>query len=83
MRLLDIMRAAGREVGLEVRAVKTGGGSDGNHTCHVAPTIDGLGPQGSRAHSGEEYIFIPTLLERTRMVAHFLDHWAADFEEAR
>ncbi|MGH7317394.1 MAG: M20 family metallopeptidase, partial [Candidatus Rokuibacteriota bacterium] len=31
-RLLEIMRAAGRELGVEVRAIKTGGGSDGNHT---------------------------------------------------
>ncbi len=78
-RLLRIMEAAGREIGLEVRGVKTGGGSDGNHTCHVAPTIDGLGPQGSRAHSGEEFIVVSTLLERTKMVALFLERWAAEF----
>jgi glutamate carboxypeptidase len=78
-RLLQIMEKAGHEIGLEVRAIKTGGGSDGNHACHVAPTIDGLGPQGSRAHSDEEYILVPTLLERSKMVAFFLDHWAAEF----
>jgi glutamate carboxypeptidase len=78
-RLLRIMAAAGREIGLPVRAVKTGGGSDGNHTWSVAPTIDGLGPQGSRAHSGEEFIVVPTLLERTKMVALFLERWAAEF----
>lgn len=81
-RLLEIMRAAGREIGLEVKAIKTGGGSDGNHTSHVAPTIDGLGPQGSRAHSEEEFIELPTLLERTKMVALFLDRWAAEFPVA-
>ena len=53
------MEAAGREIGLPVRGVKTGGGSDGNHTCRVAPTIDGLG--------------------RTKMVALFLERWAAEF----
>ena len=78
-RLLEIMRAAGREIGLEVTAIRTGGGSDGNHTSHVAPTIDGLGPQGSRAHSEEEFILLPTLLERTKMIALFLDRWAAEF----
>lgn len=78
-RLLQIMRAAGREIGLEVKAIKTGGGSDGNHTSHVAPTIDGLGPQGSRAHSEEEFIELPTLLERTKMVALFFDRWATEF----
>ena len=78
-RLLRIMEAAGREIGLAVRGVKTGGGSDGNHTCRVAPTIDGLGPQGSRAHSEEEFIVVSTLLERTKMVALFLERWAAEF----
>jgi glutamate carboxypeptidase len=78
-RLLDLMRKVGLELGVEVRAIRTGGGSDGNHTAHVAPTIDGLGPQGSRAHSEEEFIELPTLLERTRMLACFLDRWAAEF----
>jgi glutamate carboxypeptidase len=72
-RLLAILRAAGDEIGLEVKAVRTGGGSDGNHTAAVAPTIDGLGPQGSRAHSEEEFIEVPTLLER----------WAAEFAVGR
>ena len=79
-RLLDIMRAAGRELGVEVRAIKTGGGSDGNHTSAIAPTLDGMGPKGSRAHSDEEFIEVDTLLERTKMLALFLDRWAAEFE---
>ncbi|MEX2223079.1 MAG: M20 family metallopeptidase [Candidatus Rokuibacteriota bacterium] len=79
-RLLEIMRAAGRELGVEVRAIKTGGGSDGNHTSAIAPTLDGMGPKGSRAHSEEEFIEVATLLERTKMLALFLDRWAAEFE---
>jgi len=77
-RLLEIMRAAGRELGVDVRAIKTGGGSDGNHTSAIAPTLDGLGPRGSRAHSDEEYIELATLLERTKMIALFLDRWATE-----
>jgi len=69
-----------RELGVDVRAIKTGGGSDGNHTSAIAPTLDGMGPKGSRAHSEEEFIEVATLLERTRMLALFLNHWAADFE---
>jgi glutamate carboxypeptidase len=79
-RLLEIMRAVGRDLGVEVRAVKTGGGSDGNHTSAIAPTLDGLGPQGSRAHSDEEFVEVATLLERTKMIALFLDRWAAEFD---
>lgn len=80
MRLLEIMAGAGRELGVEVRAIKTGGGSDGNTTSGIAPTIDGLGPRGSRAHSDEEFVDIATLLERTKMIALFLDRWAREFE---
>ena len=79
-RLLEIMAAAGRDLGVEVRAIKTGGGSDGNTTSAIAPTIDGLGPKGSRAHSEEEFVEIATLLERTKMIALFLDRWAGEFE---
>src|SRR5262245_44699662 len=79
-RLLEIMRAAGRELGVEVRAIKTGGGSDGNTTSAIAPTLDGLGPRGSRAHSDEEYVDIATLLERTKMIALFFDRWTREFE---
>jgi len=78
-RLVALMQAAGRDLGLDVRAIKTGGGSDGNHTSAVAPTIDGLGPKGSRAHSADEFIEVATLLERTKMIALFLDRWAAEF----
>jgi glutamate carboxypeptidase len=78
-RLVAIMREAGREIGLDVKAIRTGASSDGNHTSAVAPTIDGLGPQGSRAHSEEEFILLPTLLERSKMIALFLDRWAEKF----
>jgi len=79
MRLVEIMRKAGLEIGVDVKAIKTGASSDGNHTSAVAPTIDGLGPRGSRAHSEEEFIELPTLLERTKMIALFLDRWAKEW----
>ena len=40
---------------------------------------DGLGPKGNRAHSQEEFIELPTLIERTKMIALFLDRWAAEW----
>ena len=81
-RLLELMEATGRKLGVEVKAIRTGGGSDGNHTAHLAPTIDGLGPQGSRAHSEEEFILVDSLLERSKMVASFLERWSAEFAVA-
>jgi|RhiMetdeSRZDD1v2_1073273.scaffolds.fasta_scaffold414243_2 glutamate carboxypeptidase len=78
--LLALIQEAGRELGLELRGIPTGGGSDGNHASQVAPTIDGLGPQGSFAHSPEEYIELPTLIERAKVNARFVELWTARFQ---
>jgi glutamate carboxypeptidase len=76
MALLALVQAAGRELGLELTGIPTGGGSDGNHASAVAPTIDGFGPQGSLAHSPDEYIELPTLIERAKVTARFVELWA-------
>jgi glutamate carboxypeptidase len=79
MALLALLQEAGRELGLSLTGIPTGGGSDGNHAAPVAPTIDGLGPQGSRAHSADEYIEVPTLMERAKVTARFVELWTAKF----
>jgi glutamate carboxypeptidase len=79
MGLLSLMQDAGRELGLTLHGIPTGGGSDGNHTSGIAPTIDGLGPQGSLAHNPDEYIELPTLLERARVTTRFVELWAEKF----
>ena len=83
MALLALMQEAGRELGLTLRGIPTGGGSDGNHASGVAPTIDGLGPQGSLAHNPDEYIELPTLIERARVDARFIELWAERFTGPR
>ncbi|MGH7265205.1 MAG: M20 family metallopeptidase [Candidatus Rokuibacteriota bacterium] len=77
--LMGLIQEAGRDLSLELRGIRTGGGSDGNHLSQVAPTIDGLGPQGSFAHSPDEYIELPTLLERARVNARFVELWTERF----
>ncbi len=77
--LLALLQQAGRELGLNLQGIRTGGGSDGNHTAALAPTIDGLGPQGSLAHSADEYIELPTLIERARVNARFVELWSERF----
>jgi len=83
MALLALVQEAGHELGLALRGIPTGGGSDGNHASGVAPTIDGLGPQGSLAHNPDEYIELPTLLERAKVNARFIELWAERFAVAR
>jgi glutamate carboxypeptidase len=79
MALLALLQDAGRELGLALAGIRTGGGSDGNHASQVAPTIDGLGPQGSFAHSPDEYIELPTLIERAKVNARFIELWTDRF----
>jgi glutamate carboxypeptidase len=79
LELLHLLREAGAEVGVEIDELFTGGGSDGNHTSHYAPTIDGLGPQGTGAHSPDEALIVPTLLERSKAFALFVEKWQRSF----
>ncbi len=79
LELLRLLQEAGREVGVDIEEIFTGGGSDGNHTSHYAPTIDGLGPQGTGAHSSDETLIVPTLLERSKVFALFIEKWQRSF----
>jgi glutamate carboxypeptidase len=74
-RLFESIQEAGRIMGIKLRAISTGGGSDGNHTAQFAPTLDGMGPQGSGAHSDREFMEAATLVERSKITALFLAKW--------
>jgi glutamate carboxypeptidase len=65
-------RAIGAELGLELRAARAGGGSDGNTTSQYTATLDGLGPVGDGAHAEHEFLYIDKTLERTALLAMLL-----------
>ncbi|WP_078431164.1 M20 family metallopeptidase [Metabacillus halosaccharovorans] len=68
--LLRIIQAVGDEIGIEIEDTATGGGSDASFTSSLGiATIDGLGPIGGNAHSDKEYLEIPSLVERTYLLA--------------
>ncbi|TKH01169.1 M20 family metallopeptidase [Peribacillus simplex] len=71
--LLETIRQAGKEIGIEITDTATGGGSDASITSELGiATVDGLGPIGGNAHSEEEYLEIPSLTERTLLLATVL-----------
>jgi glutamate carboxypeptidase len=74
-RLFETLQKAGRVLGLELRGIATGGGSDGNNAAQFAPTLDGMGPRGGGAHSDREYLETATLAERAKVTALFLAEW--------
>ncbi len=72
-KLLETAQRIAKELGFEVGAARVGGGSDGNFTSRLAPTLDGFGAAGANAHQKDlEYIHIPSLAPRTALLAGML-----------
>ncbi|TCN21102.1 M20 family metallopeptidase [Mesobacillus foraminis] len=68
-RLFHIASQVGKQLGLSLTEVTTGGGSDGNFAASAgAPVLDGLGVVGGYAHSPDEYLWLDSLAERTALL---------------
>lgn len=73
LKLLAKARGLAELLGFKVGAARVGGGSDGNFTSTLAPTLDGFGALGAHAHQKDlEYIHIPSLAPRTALLAGML-----------
>lgn len=65
------------ELGMaDLPEMAVGGGSDGNFTCTIAPTLDGLGAVGDGAHAAHEYIVVAEIPKRAALVALLLEKLA-------
>jgi len=72
-RLVALAQEVGRELGLELSEVASGGGSDGNTTAAMGvATLDGLGLSGALAHNPGEYIEIASIVPRIALVAQLI-----------
>src|SRR6266481_2301221 len=68
--LVELARDAGRELGLSIQDVGSGGASDANTTAAMGiPTLDGLGAGGGLAHNPGEYIELDYLPTRIALAA--------------
>ncbi|MGA6208527.1 M20 family metallopeptidase [Nocardia testacea] len=67
--------AAARELGMApLRAVRSGGASDGNFTAAIGvPTLDGLGAVGAHPHARDEYVDVRAMPERAALLAVLLE----------
>jgi glutamate carboxypeptidase len=73
IRLFEMARACGSEIGLDLQEGATGGGSDGNFTAALGiPTLDGLGATGDGAYALHEHVTIAELPLRAAVVAGLL-----------
>lgn len=59
--LLAKARQIAEEIGMTLGDYASGGGSDGNFTAAIAPTLDGLGAEGKGPHTHFEQIRISSL----------------------
>ncbi|MEK4628284.1 MULTISPECIES: M20 family metallopeptidase [unclassified Solibacillus] len=76
--LLERIYSLAEQLEIKLSDVATGGGGDASFTSALGiPTIDGLGPIGGFAHSEREYLEIPSLVERTLLLAKFMESLTA------
>jgi glutamate carboxypeptidase len=66
-RLFEHARRLALQIGYPLEDLKTGGGSDGNFTAAIAPTLDGLGVDGKGGHTPHEQINISSIAPRSKL----------------
>ncbi|MFB4214030.1 M20 family metallopeptidase [Shouchella sp. JSM 1781072] len=75
IQLYHLVKACGAQLGIEVKETASGGGSDASYTSALGvPTIDGMGPIGGGFHSVEEFLFVPSLEERSNLLVNVMKH---------
>ena len=71
--LFSAARRLAGDLGVDLEASSTGGGSDGNFTASLGiPTLDGMGAVGEGAHARHESVLVVHLATRTALLAAML-----------
>ena len=70
LRLFELVRRAGADLGQQIGWRDTGGVCDGNNiaACGV-PVVDTMGARGGAIHSEEEFLIVESLVERAQLSA--------------
>ena len=64
------------DIGMELKAGGTGGGSDGNFVAALGiPLLDGMGAVGEGYHSEREFIFADSLKEKKNLLVALIKNW--------
>lgn len=74
--LFEHARRIAANIGFDLQDLKTGGGSDGNFTAAIAPTLDGLGVDGKGGHTHYEQLYVSSLVPRTRLMLGLFEELA-------
>ena len=72
-RLYNIVQDVGAKLGQKISWQASGGSSDGNNLSAVGlPNVDTLGVRGGKIHSPQEFMLIPSLVERAKLFTNIL-----------
>jgi glutamate carboxypeptidase len=73
LKLFELTRECGMELGTYLSWHATGGCCDGNNLASAGiPNIDTLGVKGGKIHSNDEYLNVKSLTERAKLSALLL-----------
>ena len=77
-KLFDLVKECGSELGQTIKWQSTGGVCDGNNiaACGV-PVVDTMGVRGGSIHSPDEFMIVPSLVERAALSALVLERLAS------
>ncbi|MEM7729090.1 MAG: M20 family metallopeptidase [Pseudomonadota bacterium] len=70
--LYEYAKGLAEEIGFDLIDLATGGGSDGNFTASIAPTLDGLGVDGDGGHTLKERLYIDSIVPRTKLLMRLM-----------
>ncbi|MEO1105157.1 MAG: M20/M25/M40 family metallo-hydrolase, partial [Pseudomonadota bacterium] len=65
--------AVARDLGQPLADTSTGGGSDGSLIASKIPVLDGLGPEGSGAHTLHEHFYYSTFAPRVALFRRLIE----------
>ncbi len=66
--IFEVAKSIAADIGFELKDIATGGGSDGNFTAALAPTLDGLGVDGKGGHTHYEQLYVSSIVPRARLM---------------
>ncbi|GGL03343.1 M20 family metallopeptidase [Deinococcus radiotolerans] len=70
--LYEQARAIAQDLGFDLTHAVVGGGSDGNFTAPIIPTLDGLGAPGDGAHAQHEHVRLDRWPDHVRLLTELL-----------
>jgi len=75
IKTFDQAQRIGAAIGLRVDEGGSGGGSDGNFTASMTPTLDGMGPTGEGLHAVHENVLISSVPDKVALAAAMIQQW--------